>query len=168
MEKIALHYTTAKEVADIIKDVFRDLLSPNDKALSKTPGQQDQQQQQPRSLYSTTYILGGDADKDNARKFKGLLSIGVDDRSNTLVVSAPRDLMHLIMQIATELDEAARQTRGVVQIMKLGTSMSSEEIHKKISSMGKSSSSTTSTPPMAEQAQPGRPAGAAPPAPTPQ
>jgi type II secretory pathway component GspD/PulD (secretin) len=118
-KQLSFRYTTAKEVAEVIKDVFRDLLSPIDKAVAK-PGQQ-QQQEQARSMYSTTYIFGSEGDKENARKFKGLLSMGVDDRSNTLIVSAPKDLMSIINQIADELDKAAGESRGVVQVLNLGT-----------------------------------------------
>jgi hypothetical protein len=118
-KQLSFRYTTAREVAEVIKDVFRDLLSPIDKAVAKG-GAQQQQQEQSRAMYSTTYIFGGDGEKDNARKFKGLLSMGVDDRSNTLIVSAPRDLMGIINEIADELDRAAGESRGVVEVLNLG------------------------------------------------
>jgi type II secretory pathway component GspD/PulD (secretin) len=46
--------------------------------------------------------------------------MGVDDRSNTLIVSAPRDLMGIINEIADELDRAAGESRGVVEVLNLG------------------------------------------------
>jgi hypothetical protein len=159
-KQLAFRYTTAKEVAEVLKDVFRDLLSPNDKSMAKG-GAQQQQQEQSRAMYSTTYIFGSDADKDNAIKFKGLVSIGVDDRSNTLIVSARKDLMGIISDIAEELDRAAGEARGVVQVLNLGTA--SGAVQQILSTVGKQPNGATSPanqepagekPPAQQQQQP--------------
>jgi type II secretory pathway component GspD/PulD (secretin) len=134
--QIGFHYTTAREVSEVIKDVFRDLLSPNDKAMAKA-GQQ-QQAEQAKAMYSTTYIFGDDADRDNARKFKGLLSMGVDDRSNTLTVSAPKDLMTIITDIAEELDKAAGESRGVISVLKTGSTLDPAALQETLFGVGKS------------------------------
>jgi type II secretory pathway component GspD/PulD (secretin) len=159
-KQIAFRYTTAKEVAEVVKDVFRDLLSPIDKAVAKG-GPQQQQEQQSRAMYSTTYIFGGDGEKDNARKFKGLLSMGVDDRSNTLIVSAPKDLMSIITQIADELDRAAGESRGVVQVLNLG--VSSTAVQQILSGVGKPPVTTNNNQPPPEANPEKQPAQKAPP-----
>jgi type II secretory pathway component GspD/PulD (secretin) len=140
-KKLAFQYTTAKEVAEVIKDVFRDLLSPNDKSMTRG-GPQQQQTEQARSMFGNTYIFG-DGEKDTARKFKGLLSMGIDERSNTLIVSAPQDLMKIISEIASELDDSARQTRGVVQVLQVGGSIEAGGLQKVLSSVGKSGTNGT-------------------------
>jgi len=138
-KQLYFRYTTAREVAEVIKDVFRDLLSPNDKSMVKAGPQQPQDQG--RSMYGNTYIFG-DGDKDNARKFKGLLSMGVDDRSNTLTVSAPKDLMTIIGEMADELDTAAGRSRGVVDVVRLGGPIDTNGLQKALSTMGKTGPNT--------------------------
>jgi type II secretory pathway component GspD/PulD (secretin) len=160
-KQLTFQFTTAREVSEVIKDVFRDLLSPNDKALARNP--QQQQQEQARSMYSTTYIFGESGDQDNARKFKGLLSMGVDDRSNTLTVSAPKDVMNIITEIAEELDRAAGKSRGVVKIMTLGSSLNSAQLQQWLSGVGKAPARPTESKPTQEPVerppQPGQPQG---------
>ena len=67
-----LKFSKAKAVADAVKDVYRDLLSANDKAL---------QANQKRPERQVTYVFNaGDSGTDQKTPtFKGLLSIGVDE-----------------------------------------------------------------------------------------
>lgn len=111
-------YSKAKVIADAVKDVYRDLLSANDKALQQ--GQQQQKQTRPPG---DTYIFndgGGDSPPDRTQvSFKGKVSIGVDELSNTLLVSAQGEtLMHNIGEMIRELDEAAKplSTVSVVEL----------------------------------------------------
>lgn len=148
--KFSFQYTTAREVSEVVKEIFRDLLSPTDKALTKG-GPQQQQQEQSRSMYSYTYIFG-DSSKDDAIKFKGPISMGVDDRSNTLIVSARKDLMNVISDLVDQLDQSAQESRGVVHVLKLGTSVDAIQVQKTLSGVGKSPASTS---PQSVSEQPG-------------
>ncbi|MCA9051169.1 MAG: hypothetical protein KDA89_20675, partial [Planctomycetaceae bacterium] len=112
-----LQNSKAEIVAQAVKDVFRDLLSANDKALEK----ENQQQQQTR-VYS--YFGGGEEDGDDESpiRFKGLLSVGVDPNSDTLVISSTAALMETVSELVTELDRAA-ETSSSVQVVKLDNSV---------------------------------------------
>ena len=100
-EVIRLKYSKAKAVADTVKDVYRDLLSANDKALAGNG--------QGRGQGRTVVFNYGDSDRAEQKtpKFKGLLSIGVDEISNSLTISAPAYLFEHVTKLIKELDEAA-------------------------------------------------------------
>ena len=108
-----IQYSQAKVIAETIKDVYRDLLSANDKALVSN------QQQKPKTESRYTYIYG-DVNEDSGQKipkFKGALSIGVDDVSNTLVVSAQPYLLSDVGSLIESLDEAAKPPPISVRIV---------------------------------------------------
>ena len=101
-------HSKASIIADAIKDVYRDLLSSNDKALQNN----NNPEKKNRESQATTYIFGdsggGEPDRTQVR-FKGKLSIGIDDVSNTLVVSAEgENLMNNVAELIKTLDEAAK------------------------------------------------------------
>jgi hypothetical protein len=119
---VALRWAKSVDVAEIVKDVYRDLLSPNDKALQKNMPQQPQQQQQRESnFYSSMFsYLSDDPEKSaNIPRFKGMLSVGIDERSNSLAISAPQILLADVLEVVARVDLAAKPTRPVVRIRKL-------------------------------------------------
>lgn len=118
----------AAVVAQAVKDVFRDLLSSNDKALEKPGG--DQKQQAPRGFSGFGGSDGGDDDDDPVR-FKGLLSIGVDHESNVLVISSQQRLMATIEAMVEELDKAAEKSSGV-RILQLDPSVDLQLIQERL------------------------------------
>lgn len=113
-----IKHAQAETIATAIKDVYRDLLSSNDRALQSGPNQQGQQQQ-PVAERSYTYVLGGgggDKGKETPEapiKFKGLLSIGIDKESNTLVISASAGIMNDVGELIDSLDIAAKEKEAV-------------------------------------------------------
>ena len=100
-ELIRLKYSKAKAVAETIKDVYRDLLSANDKALANN--------NQGRDSGRNFVFNYNDSDKTELKtpKFKGLLSIGIDEVSNSLMVSAPAYLFDHVSRMIEGLDQAA-------------------------------------------------------------
>ncbi len=118
-ELIKLKYSKAKVVADTIKDVYRDLLSANDKALAEN------KQEAPRNVYN----FGSDTDSSGQKTphFKGLLSIGVDETSNSLMISAPAYLFDHIARMVHELDQAA-VPEYEVKVVPLGSSLSPDSV----------------------------------------
>lgn len=113
-EIFPLQYSKAVAIAEAVKQVYRDLLSANDPAL------QNPNQQKPSEEPKFTYIYGrqntGDDKEDNPAqpiKFKGLLSVGVDEISNTVIVSSTEGLMQDIRELINRLDQAARPTHSV-------------------------------------------------------
>jgi len=123
-----IRHSKAKVIADAVKDVFRDLLSANDKALEK---QNDGKGARAERAY--IYDFGDDGSKDiNQGRFKGLLSIGIDEVSNILVVSAPENLMENVTFIIDELDRAAEPQAATFQVLKIDRNSNADEIQKKL------------------------------------
>ena len=119
-----LKYAKAGMVAAAVKDVFRDLLSSNDKALEAD----DKGQRQggsglvtflPRGPSSSS---GNEGDEEEPIRFKGLLSMGIDESSNTLIVSSSGSLMDTIGEMIESLDEAANSS-SVVQVLHVDKSI---------------------------------------------
>jgi hypothetical protein len=106
-EIVALKHAKAAELAEMVKEVFRDLLSDNDKSLG-----QGQQQEQRRGFNS-----GGSRGKTRPQ-FKGQLSLGVDELSNQLIVSAPQFLVPDVVQMIERLDRSAASYK--VSVLALG------------------------------------------------
>lgn len=116
-----LKYSKARVIADAVKEVYRDLLSENDPALQQ---QNDKDKKPSASERSYTYIYGADGDEKGKEpeapiKFKGLLSLGVDEISNTIVVSSQEGLLENVGQLITALDEAARPTQSTIQVLRV-------------------------------------------------
>lgn len=125
-EFLTLKHAKAREVAEVLKEVFRDLLSPNDKALMQFNMQKAQQEQQNRPLisYFDSEFGANKNSDDPLPKFKGLLSIGVDPRSNSLFVSAPGRLLKTVKNMAQTLDEAAQPQEPITRVVRMGGSIS--------------------------------------------
>ena len=149
-EVVQLHYTQASTVAETVKEVYRDLLSANDKSLQR--GQPPQQERRYTYVYSTDI-----SDGERMPTFKGLLSIGVDDLSNTLVISAPMFLFDDVVEIIEALDEAAEPTMPTVRVLQMGEGVSAEHVQQVLSNVLGGKSSRGKSPP--------RPQGPRPPGP---
>jgi hypothetical protein len=111
---VQVHYSKAQVIADAVKDVYRDLLSSNDKALQ----QQQNPEERNRPSSATTYIFNEGGDQGQQERtpvtFKGKLSIGVDELSNTLLVSVEGEtLMRNVREMITSLDKAAQPLSAV-------------------------------------------------------
>ena len=133
-----LEHARAASVAAAIKDVFRDLLSSNDKALEKD----DKGQQRQGSGGLVTFLPGtgakDGADEEEPIRFKGLLSIGIDESSNTLIVSSAGTLMETIGEMIDALDKAA-DSSSVVQVIKVDRSVDLALIQERLRELMKTS-----------------------------
>jgi hypothetical protein len=119
----SIRFSKAEVISEALKDVYRDLLSANDKALAQ---QQQQQNQRPAGETYITNIGFGEEDEQRDRRtqvsFKGKLSIGVDELTNTLLVSTEGEaLMRNVQEMIERLDQAA-QPRTTVEVLRLGNS----------------------------------------------
>jgi type II secretory pathway component GspD/PulD (secretin) len=118
-EVVRLKYSKAKAVGDTVKDVYRDLLSVNDKALANN---------QNRGQRTVVYNFGdSDSGEQKTPKFKGQLSIGVDEISNSLTISAPAYLFVHVTKLINDLDEAAAPTY-TVQMMRIRPGISAKRV----------------------------------------
>jgi type II secretory pathway component GspD/PulD (secretin) len=118
-----IRYSKARTVAETIKEVYRDLLSANDKSL---------QNGERRRTERVFFDFGDNGPKKI--KFKGALSIGVDELSNTLLVSTSPRMMEEIGQLIEDLDEAARPTT-TVGVVNTGLGVNGEELQRTLSRM---------------------------------
>ncbi len=128
-EVVAIKFSKASVIAETVKDVYRDLLSANDKALAN-----NQQKNNPERAFTYVYDVGDGGDSsDEERKtpsFKGLLSLGVDDLSNTLIVSAPAYFITDVLKVIENLDQAAEPTTETVEVVALEKGVSASELQK--------------------------------------
>jgi hypothetical protein len=120
-----IRYSKAPTIAEAVKDVYRDLLSANDKALQH--GREERRQ-------TTTYIFGESRGDDQERRaqvtFKGKLSLGVDDIANTITVSAEgQTLLDNVGKMITALDEAAKPTADV-QVVTVNGGVNSDRVRE--------------------------------------
>ncbi len=124
-EVFSVRYSKASIIAETVKDVYRDLLSSNDKALANA------QQRGAAPERSYTYIYDTSATEERKTpSFKGLLSLGVDDLSNTLIVSAPAYFIADVLKVIEALDKAAEPASETVEVLSLGDGVSAEHVQK--------------------------------------
>lgn len=130
-----LEYSKATPISETVKSVYRDLLSANDPALQKN--QKEGQPQQPTQ--GITYApfrqnQGDSAEKEQPQepiKFKGLLSIGVDEISNTIVVSSASGLMDAITELIEVLDLAAKP-ETTVRVLSINPAISPSFLRERL------------------------------------
>lgn len=88
-------YRKAEEVATMVKEVYRDLLSINDRVFSSSTTTS------PRGSFGYNQNLAATASNP---EYQGLLSVGIDLEANLLVVSAPSYLTEEIMKLVESVD----------------------------------------------------------------
>ncbi|HTI51123.1 MAG TPA: secretin N-terminal domain-containing protein, partial [Planctomycetaceae bacterium] len=128
---VHVHYSKSRIIADALKEVYRDLLSVNDPAM-----QQQNQKNDRTAERSYTYIYGGGGGGDDKKpetpvKFKGALSIGVDELSNTLIVSAGGGLLENVEDTIRALDEAALATVPRLKVFQLDRNIDVGEVQQR-------------------------------------
>lgn len=161
-----LKHAKAGMVAAAVKDVFRDLLSSNDKALEAD----DKGQRQSGGGGLVTFLPRGpssnssEGDEEEPIRFKGLLSMGIDDSSNTLIVSSSGSLMDTIGEMIESLDEAANSS-SVVQVLHVDETVDLGLIQERLRDLMKPSVSgeqpgqQPNQQPGQQPGQPGQPSG---------
>ncbi len=102
---VKVKYSRASDIAKSLKEVYADLLSSKDKEFQNREKQQS-------SGRSTRYMFGAPSEEEGGKggvliSFEGALSIGVDEVSNSLIVSAPAGVLKSIQETIDVLDQAA-------------------------------------------------------------
>jgi type II secretory pathway component GspD/PulD (secretin) len=126
-EVIPVRYSRAQDIATAIKEVYRDLLSSKDKEFQGKQGDQGGPSRNERS-----WRFGGSSDQKTAPmkvSFEGALSIGVDEISNTIIVSAEEQICKTVHELAITLDEKARPDT-VVQVHELRGRLKADDLQK--------------------------------------
>jgi len=134
-EVVKVNYSRASKIATAIKDVYRDLLSSKDKEFDSA-----ERKQQGSARESVTVIRYNSANANDGPKksaplkvgFEGALSIGADDVSNVLLVSAQEEIFDGVVAMIHSLDEEARP-RTTVQVHRIRGSIDAEHLQKALS-----------------------------------
>jgi type II secretory pathway component GspD/PulD (secretin) len=92
----------ASEIAEVVKEVYRDLLSASDEMFDNRAGGRP---------FGYTRAM---AATSKSPEYQGLLSIGVDDVGNMLVLSAPAYLMDEVIKVVELIDSSASSETVVV------------------------------------------------------
>jgi hypothetical protein len=131
---IKVRYSRASKIATAIKDVYRDLLSSKDKEFDS-----NERKEQGSTRESVTVIRygggntgAGDANKKSAPLkvgFEGALSIGADDVSNVLLVSAQEEIFEGVAEMIHRLDEEARP-QTTVQVYRVSGGIDARHLQK--------------------------------------
>lgn len=126
---VKLNYADAKQVEEAVKSVYRDLLSANDKAL------QNQDKNQKNSRYTINYGNNDDDDSVKQSRFKGALSIGIYKDTNSMIVSAKKNILENVINMIETLDEQAKPLETNLHVFKLQPGMDSETIQQRLSKL---------------------------------
>ncbi|MBI1346069.1 hypothetical protein GC163_07250 [bacterium] len=140
-EIFQIQHSQAQTIAEAIKDVYRDLLSENDKALQQQNQNKEQQRASDRSVtyvYDTFGDSGGDkkaSDPPAPVRFKGALSIGIDEVSNSIIVSSTETLLLNIRMIVERLDQAAVPKLPTMQVVHVGQNVPTDVLQEKLAKL---------------------------------
>ena len=136
-EAVKIKYSRAKVIAAALKEVYRDLLSQRDKEFET-----DEKKGGGSNKETTTIIrygrgTGGDDDSPKRTSpikvgFQGALSVGVDDISNTIIVSVQEELMDSVLEMIHALDEAAKP-ETTVAVHSVDSTISAEALQRALS-----------------------------------
>jgi hypothetical protein len=136
-----LDHANAEAVAGVLKEIYRDLLSANDRALAE--GRRNEQSDSQASYYAASAIA---ADATTPR-FRGMLSVGIFPQTKTLVVSAPEFLQKEIAATIRELDQPTAST--VTSVVSIDGGVNAAFIAEQLTRL-MAPSAVSSRPPSAE------------------
>ncbi len=111
-----IEYSSPEGIVEAIKEAYRDLLSSTDKTFEK-----EKSSGGPGGVTEAKRGASSDSIADGAMNFtfNGRLSMGVDKITKTIIVTAEgEDLLRLVCEMITQLDEAAKPT-GSIEVIKL-------------------------------------------------
>jgi type II secretory pathway component GspD/PulD (secretin) len=131
---IKVQYSRPSVIAAAVKEVYRDLLSSKDKEFDR--GKQNGERSGTERM---TVINYGGSDSSNSGDrpspmkvgFDGALSLGADDVSGVLIVSAQKGIFNDIVRMVRELDEQA-SPQTTVQVHRVSGNVSVEALQKAI------------------------------------
>jgi len=111
---IAVYNTSAAEIADVVRQVYQDRLTTAAAATAaRSPSPRDLIQAL-RSGRSRGRSSAGGGESELPK-----MTIGVDARSNSLVVSAPQPLFEEVRELVRELDSAGTTSEETMQVVTL-------------------------------------------------
>lgn len=156
-EIFQIQHSQATAIQNVIKEVYRDLLSGNDKALQEPGGDGKKGGSTPTQFFgsSSTYLT---ADEDEKVKFSGQLSVSADPISNTLTVSGTASLVKDIGEKIKILDTAA-QPASNMRVVPVSPNIDVVQLQKRLEALiGPKPPAQPNKQPNGQQNQQGQPA----------
>ena len=122
---VPVKHGQVKQIAETVKEVYRDLLSNTDS--TPAAGQR-------RRWYEPTFAVayGGREGGETVVKYKGMLSIGVDEGSSSVVVSAPEGLLQSVEATIDALDSATIATRPRIHVLRIRRGVDPVDLQKRL------------------------------------
>jgi len=107
-------YTRAEEVASVVKQVYAGRISSGSSS----------QQRQPSPEELIRALRGGgrggrSSESERARQEQQKMSVGVDERSNSLIVTAPDPLFEEVKQLVADLDRGGNESVETTRVITL-------------------------------------------------
>ncbi len=141
-EVIQLEYSQASDIATSLREVYRELLSSKDKEFQSKDKEGSQSISSDKDK-ERTYVFGevtrdADGEEDPVLiKFDGMLAIGVDEVSNSLIISGRKEVLESVKETVQLLDKAATPDT-MIHVHRVGGGIrSAEDLQKMLkSSMG--------------------------------
>ena len=120
--------TQAAEIVDIVKQVFADRLASGAGAAARQPSPQDFI----RMLRGGRGGSGGS--RQRAQQEAQKMTLGIDARTNSVIVAAPEPLLDEVVQLIKQLDQTALKSDQTMRVVTLRNA-SPEAVQRALSSM---------------------------------
>jgi hypothetical protein len=137
---IPVIYTNAEEIAGVLRQVYANRLAT---------GSSQQRQPSPEEFLQALRGGGGGRDggrggSSQARGEEAKMTLGVDQRSNSLIVTAPDPLFQEVQALVSQIDHAGTESNETIQVLTLKRA-SPELVQKAVTSIVGSSVTTGTT-----------------------
>jgi type II secretory pathway component GspD/PulD (secretin) len=108
---IPVEFADVEEVADVVETVFKDAMTPDNPIAAAQRG---------GGFNPLMMLMGGGGQAPNGRRTPSVqLTVGVDRRTNHLIVSCNDSLFQQIETLVKGIDERAMRSRQTVRVVKL-------------------------------------------------
>ncbi len=132
---IPVEHADVADVAEIVRDVYKEHM---DGGQQQPPGgQQGQNRGMPFGGPMAMFMGGGQQQQQQGRPRTVQLSIGVDTRTNMLIVSASDSLFRQVEALVAALDQSANQARRTMKVVSMQNANSAVVQQTLASLMGK-------------------------------
>jgi hypothetical protein len=143
---IPVYYTSAEEVAAVVREVFAPQIAAG-RGTQRTPSPEE-------FIRALRGGRGRESSSRRSQQEQQLMTVGIDARSNSLVVSAPEPLLRQVEQLVAELDRAgveSEQTMRVVSIRRADPAIVHQALAALVGQSRGTTAGRTSTSPAASR-----------------
>jgi hypothetical protein len=135
-QPVKIQYSRASTIAAAVKEVYRDLLSSKDKEFDSKEANKGGSSTGSGSGVTILSYSRNNSSSDGAKKsapvkvgFQGALSLGADDVSNIVLVSAQKEVFDGVVEMIRQLDEEAAP-KTTLHVHRLTGNIQAESLQK--------------------------------------